>query len=271
MRLIAISVIQILLPICLFAGNNCTTSSASWNQNQAKAIVNESAWSKKMTLAVIPKNSSLNQAALELPSGGADPRLAVDPPRGYGADKGSGVYGEKELYYSYSVRLFSALPVRRAYVRLVQLRDKYDRMSLQDKSSYDKRFDPVLSLDTSEEIIVAVDLQSNDRQLAMEVFRQLNQATRNSLSQYAYLITDHRGRIPLKDYAPPSADGTGAKLIFPRNINGEPVVLSQDKELKLEFVVPGTSRPDDIDCTGCHKVYIVWKVKDLLCDGQLLL
>jgi len=107
---------------------------------------------------------------------------------------------------------------------------------------------------------VTVSLDSNDRELNMEVDRQLHQATLGSLKQDAYLIADKQ-RVALEDYRAPSGDGAGAKLLFPRTVDGRPVVGPATKELALEFFVPGVK----------HKIYVQWKVKDLLCQDQLIL
>jgi len=208
-----------------------------------------------MTLANAATSAALDENA----SMGSSERSARAALGGAG-EKGSGMHGEKELFYRYTARLFSALPVRQAYLRLLRLDNNYDRMTADEKQEFDARFSS-LAAEAGSDIVVSVDFDSNHRETLMEVNRQLRQATRDTLDQRAYLISDRVGRVNLKDYVPPSADGTGAKLIFPRQINGEPVVGTQDKQVKLEFVVPGSG----------HKVYIVWKVADLTCNGQLVL
>jgi hypothetical protein len=168
------------------------------------------------------------------------------------------VGGEMELYYTYTVRLFSALPVRQGYLRMVQLMNQYDEMSKKDREAFDQKFAPALR-DFSDQVIVNLDFETNDRQAALEVDRQLKQATTELLRENVYLISDRLGRIPLQQYFPPAPDGTGAKFVFPRIVDGKPVVDKSDKELKFELYMPGTD----------HKVFKVWKVKDLIVDGKL--
>lgn len=169
------------------------------------------------------------------------------------------VGGEMEVYNIYTVRLFSALPIRQGYVRMFQLMNKYDELSREEKQGFDQRFAPALR-DFGDEVIVNLDFATNDRQASMEVDRQLKQITSQQLKQSAYLISDRLGRVELVNYFPPSPDGTGAKFVYPRTVNGQPVVTSEDKELKFELWVPGT----------WHKVYQVWKVKNMLVDGKVL-
>jgi len=260
MKRIGIALISALLASPLLADDTCREPFSEWNAKQARKILTDSPWARQMTLANIAQSSSLDENAAGGQSGMGSPRAAVDPPRGYGADKGSGVHGEKEIFYAYTVRLFSAQPVRQAYHRLSQLDKDYDRMAPEAKQEFDTRMIQALAVDP-QDIVVTVDFNSNDRKLLMEVNRQLRQATRDTLNQKAYLISDHLGRVYLKNYLPPSSDGTGAKLVFPRLVDGEPVVLPKDTQVKLEFIVPGAD----------HKVYIEWKVKDLICDGQVVL
>jgi len=261
MKLMEIALVSALLTAPLLADDDiCQKPISQWNAKKARKVLTDSAWAKQMTLANIAQSSAMDENAGSGQSGMGSPRTAVDPPRGYGADKGSGMHGEKEIFYSYTVRLFSALPIRQAYVRLSQLDNRYDRMSPKAKQEFDARMSEALA-PSAEDIVVAIDFESNDRKLLMEVNRQLRQATRDTLNQQAYLISDHLGRIYLKDYFPPSSDGTGAKLVFPRLVDGEPVVLAKDKLVKFEFLVPGTD----------HKVYIEWKVKDLVCEGRVVL
>ena len=102
---------------------------------------------------------------------------------------------------------------------------------------------------------------ATDEEVRREVDRQLHQATADSLKARVYLISEKGGRVPLKDYYPPSGDGAGAKIVFPRFVSGQPVVGQTDKELGFEFTVPGPE----------HKIFVIWKVKDLVCEGQMLL
>ncbi len=227
-----------------------------WSQKQVLTMLNDSPWCKQMVLTSQQIDAAAGDAGA---SQMGSPKGLISGGRGYGMDKGSGIGGEKELFDGYTVRLFSALPVREAYVRMMQLQNNYDQMSATDKAYFDQKFSRALRMDFSKDIIVSITLSSNNRELNMEVDRQLKQATVKTLEQSAYLISDHAGRIPLKGYYPPSPDGTGAKLVFPREIDGKPAVNPDDKEVKLEFYVPGPE----------HKVYIVWKVKDMMVKGKL--
>ena len=175
-----------------------------------------------------------------------------------GTSRSSGT-GEKEYFDSYTVRLFTALPIRQAYIRMVQLMNNYDGMKESEQVEFDKRFQPALHMDTSKQVIVNLDFSTNDNQLRLDVQRTLQQTTADQLKQSAFLISDRFSRIPIEAYYPPSPDGTGAKFCFPRQVDGQPVATPEDKDLKFELYVPGTD----------HKVFVSWKVSKLMFDGEL--
>ncbi|RPI26979.1 MAG: hypothetical protein EHM61_10060 [Acidobacteria bacterium] len=272
MQMLVSGVVPILFLALILAESPCNDPLHRLKDKEAKKILADSPWSKTTIFLGSTRISALDQEAAAM-KGNEGPRGVIDAARGYGGDKGSGIHGEKELHYTYTCRLYSALPVRQAYVRMWQTRSKYDNFSPEQQRLFDDRVSPFLRADTSKEIVVSIELQSNDRRTLMEVGRRLREATRETLRENAgsptgeipeqapYLISDHLGRVSLKAYYPPSEDGTGAKLVFPREIDGEPVVLPKDKEVKLEFLVPGSG----------HKLYIAWKIEDLMCDGQPLL
>jgi hypothetical protein len=245
-----------------FGGDACQPPYSRWNKEYVAKMLSDSGWSKRHVMGRVHSQAE----GLSRSRGGQDPGLGRntnvtgnDTDRGM--DRGPGITGEKELLDSYTVRLFSALPIRQAFIRQFQIATDYEHLPAEDKTRLDGQFEQALKMDVSEKIMITVSFASNNRELEREVTRQLVQATGDSLHQKATLITDGHGRIALTGYLPPGRDGAGAKLIFPRMIEGKPTVAPTDKEIKLEFFVPGTS----------HKVFVTWKVKDLRCNGELLL
>lgn len=237
-------------------GEICNKPYILWNEEDVLQVLNQSPWSKQMTLT---------QQRMDVASSGSgdregrDPRTVADDPRGFGMSKSSGISGEKEIYHHYDVRLFSALPVRQAYVRQIQIASNYSQLPPRSRLAIDARTAPALTLDTSKEIVVSLEFSSNDRQMAMEIDRQLKTVGREQLKQSVYLISEHFNRVEIQDYIKPTSDGTGAKFVFPRTIHGEPIIGIQDQEFAFELFVPGVG----------HKVYVTWNVQELSCQGQL--
>lgn len=203
-----------------------------WKRDQAVKLLQDSPWAK--------------QVVLSDQRGGRDTR---------------NVGGEMDVHHVYTIRFFTALPVRQSYVRLVQIGNNYDELSADDQKAFDQAFSRALAMDTSNEIIVSLEFSSNERQTSMDVERQLRQITADQLRQSVFLITDEHGRIDLISYFPPSPDGTGAKFVFPRVIDGQPAVTAEDREVRFELSMPGTD----------HRVYATWKIRDMLYGGELAL
>src|SRR6476660_9369482 len=77
-----------------------------WNRNQVSRMLTDSPWSQNQTL-------STNLSG-----------------------KNSGLQGEKEIFNKFTVRFFSALPVRSAYVRMMQILNKYDEMAPEQRHEF---------------------------------------------------------------------------------------------------------------------------------------
>jgi hypothetical protein len=253
---------------------------SQWSAKDVSKMLGDSPWSRQMTLATQSLDDKKGYAEdrtgpsitgpgqTSAGSGGADPRDRTDSSRGYGGDKGSGVAGEKELYDRYTVRFFSAPMVRQAHVRQLQIVNKYDSMTAQQKQDFDSKTAKLLESAFPDQVIISVEFGTNNRELAMEVDRQMKQLTKDQLKQKVYLITDRLGRIELAEYRPPSGEGMGAHFVFPRTVNGTQVLSPEDKEVRFELFVPGTglSTKGGAD----HRVFVEWKVKRMMVNQQLV-
>lgn len=167
--------------------------------------------------------------------------------------------GDRESFEAYTVRLFTALPIRQAYVRMLQLNHKYEQMSPEQKQHFDTQTSPLLS-GKRPDIVVALDFSSNEQRRQMDVQRMLQTQTLPALQGRVYLTTDSVSRIAPKEYFPPGPDGTGAKFIFPREIDGKPVVTPEDKEIRFDFESPSFG----------HTIFVTWKLKKMMYQGELV-
>src|ERR1700730_8216970 len=94
-----------------------------WNSKNVSRIISESPWAQNQTLS-----TSLS-------------------------GKDSGLQGEKEIFNKFTVRFFSARPVREAYVRMMQILNKYDEMAPEQRTEFESRFKRALNLDVSDRVI----------------------------------------------------------------------------------------------------------------------
>src|SRR5262245_10201787 len=108
-------------------------------------------------------------------------------------DKDSGLRGEKEILSKFTVRFFSSLPVRQAYVRMMQLLNKYDEMAPAQRTEFDSRFKKALTLDISDRVIVSLDFSSNNPDSIRDVKQFFTTARTETIKQYVYLIGERTG------------------------------------------------------------------------------
>ncbi len=205
-----------------------------WKKSEAFKMKDDSPWAQSQTIA-----TSISRR------GSSQDRL------------GDG--GRSESYDKVTVRFFSALPIRQAYVRIMQLMNNYDSKSVEEKAAIDARFSSALKRDFSKMIVVELEYAGNDPQSQRNVKTWLEQVKVDQLKQNCYLISDRLGRVTIDQYFPPSPDGSAAKFVFPRMVGDKPVVVPEDKEITFDFW---------FDPIG-QKVFIHFKTKTLLYGGEL--
>ncbi len=202
-----------------------------WNTKQVVTMLGDSPWAKSQT------------AAIPIPG------------------INSGAYGEKELYVTLTARFFSALPVRQAYVRMMELQNHYDDMQAGEREEFAKRFTRALKLDVSDRVIVAAEFASNLPDWNRDAKQYFEANSAQTLKQNVYLIVPRIGRVQMVEYYPPSNDGTGAKFVFPRFVDGQPILTPGDKEASIEYFFSSASFSD--------KFLIRFKVDQMSYQGNL--
>ncbi len=203
--LMALAAIFLLVP--LVAKDVTEVPFQQWTQAQALKLFNDSPWVQLQTFTI--------------------------PAMG-----GSG--GINEFQHTFMVRLFSARPIREAYVRILQLMNKYDGLAADRRQAFDNQMNALgfLNDDTvKDEVVVAVEFKSNDPIASRNLRRFFDTATTATLNQSAYLFTS-AGRVDLKRYIPPGKEGLAMpRFIFPREVKGNPISNAEDKEMRFEFWV----------------------------------
>ena len=175
---------------------------------------------------------------------------------------GSGVRGEKEIYSTFFVRFLSAPPIRQAYARVKQIQSNYDRLSQDEREKFSKTLLPILNLDVHDWIVVAVSFRSNDPNMESRVRQFWRVQTAETLRHQAFLATERFPQIELIAYYPPLKEGVGAKFVFPRKVDGLPVVSPEDGEVTFELLqVPGAN----------PHLRSIFSVPDMIVKGQLIL
>src|SRR2546428_650206 len=92
-----------------------------------------------------------------------------------------GYQGQNEAQYKFTVRLFSALPIREAYVRMLQIMNRYDDMPPDKRKQFDSGANGLLTANLNDEIIVALAFSTNLPEATRDVQRFLDTATTQTL------------------------------------------------------------------------------------------
>jgi len=154
---------------------------------------------------------------------------------------GSGISGEKEIYNTFYIRFLSARPIREAYARVQQIQNGYDRMEADQRRRFDDALLPNLELDVSKWIVVSISFRSNDPNEESSVRRFFQSETVETLKNKVFLSTPTCPQVEISAYFPQREESVGAKFVFPREINGHPLVTLDCRNITLEFLdVPGT-------------------------------
>jgi hypothetical protein len=174
---------------------------------------------------------------------------------------GSGISGEKEIFNTYYVRFLSARPIREAYARIQQIQHGYDKMSPREKLQFEAAQLPNLDLDVSKWIVLSVSFRSNDPNEESSVRRFFQSETAKTLKTKAYLSTSSCPQVELSAYFSQREESVGAKFVFPRAVNGVPVLTKESQNITLELLdVPGTSA----------RLRSTFAVKPMIVDDQLI-
>jgi hypothetical protein len=235
-----------------------------WSKREANKMLTDSPWAKTQTYTV------------KIPG------------------QGTGIAGEKEIFDKFVVRFYSALPVRQAFVRTAEFNQKSGKMSEEQEQAFAKQTDRMLTAKYPDHIILSMYFESNAQGRNLDITRYLWTRPKEAFKNTIFLITDRKDKVEIVDYFPPSADGTGAKFIFPRQKDGRPLVTPGDKEAKVQFLLSRALRGILSDEAGDQPprgsggqtqrgigaqapgfnlpdVFITFKVKDMMLNGELVL
>ncbi|MDM7994477.1 MAG: hypothetical protein QUT30_02210 [Acidobacteriota bacterium] len=174
---------------------------------------------------------------------------------------GSGISGEKEIFNTYYVRFLSARPIREAYARMQQIQHGYDKMSPEEKAHFEAVQLLNLDMDVSRWIVLSVSFRSNDPNEESSVRRFFQSETVKTLKNKAFLSTSSCPQVELSAYFPQREESVGAKFVFPREVDGIPVLNRKCQNITLELLdVPGAN----------SRLRATFAVKPMIVGNQLV-
>ena len=152
----------------------------------------------------------------------------------------------------YGIRFFSARPVRQAFIRMIQLKQKNLEADVLE------RMNNFAELPSGDSIIIAVTIEGTDKRSLGKVMQLVSSAATGTLKNSTYLERNDGKRLFLEEYVPPGRDGFGARFIFPRMVDERPFLTSETQDVRF-FAEFGTA----------IKLNMRFKISDMMVDGKL--
>jgi hypothetical protein len=243
-KFFAIIACVVLLSASLVFANSTTNQKqekpwTEWTQKEAEKILGNSPWAQTQTdtdtseMFFSPTNDPRTSGSGTNPEG----RLAS------GANN-------QAVNVKFIVRIFSARPIRRALVRLMELKQK-------PEPAFAQRLHAFADVKSTESIILTVTYETPDQRYGQTVMQAMNSAITATLKNQTYLERDGK-RLFLEEYIPPGKDGFGARFIFLRNLDEKPFIEGNSGDVR--FIAQFLRGP---------RIDRVFKVGDMMYEGQL--
>jgi hypothetical protein len=188
-----------------------------WNDAECKKMLENSPWA-----AVYP----IGSVSMEPLKGG---RNSTSP---------NDLNHENTPRVEYHVQIRSALPIRQAVVRQALIKQKYDQMTPDQKKAIDQQTEKYLAGNYQDRIALYVGFGANIKDDDTNLATYWQRQTTDMLKNTVYLINDRGVRVPLLAYVVNGGAAREFEFDFPREFNGKPVILPEDKSVKLEFIHP---------------------------------
>jgi len=220
---------------------------SEWSEKDSLKLLDNSPWSQKQTFTDTSKNASTTT------SRGAPQTTIADV-----------------INVNFYIRFFTAKPVRQAISRSMELQRKGelpDALAAQLKA--------LATADFPDFVIVTVTCDSDRASNLMQQARALLQRlTTVELKNNTYLLTKGGQRVFLQEYQSPRNDGFGARFVFPRLIDGHPLITPESGEVLFHAELGGNSglnstiANSDVARNG-FTLNMRYKVKDMMFGGKL--
>jgi hypothetical protein len=202
-----------------------------WSDREALKVLNESPWGQSYSLTDMSKMFSAGPR-------GVNPRQTEEA---------------NLRQVNFRIRFLSARPIREAFVRTIELKQK---------GQLPKQFADQLKAFVTNEfrdyIVVVVDFDSAATTGEYEQVRALfNNRTSADLKNNTYLQVGGK-RVFLDEYQSPKSDGLGARLVFPRLVEGKPWITEASDDIHFYCELSTT-----------YKLETRHKIKDMIYQGKL--
>jgi hypothetical protein len=240
MKNLTVSLFLIAITIHLSAAQNKSKLWPEWSRKEAERVLNDSPWGQTQVETDLSEMFFRPQADPNIRPGAADPNR----------DKNGST--NQATNVKYRIRFLSAKPIRQALARLITMEQTTENKTI------DAYLLDFVERNFDEWIAITVSFEANDGRLSGEALQSFSSATSASLKNQTYLERKDGKRLFLETYYAPSADGLGAKFIFPRIVDKRPFLNRESGEVRFVSEV-----------SDKLKLNMRFKVKDMMYDGTL--
>jgi hypothetical protein len=205
-----------------------------WSKTEAEKVLSDSPWAHPQVDMELNDPNRLNRSEV-FGVGNEDTRTRLNEER-----------------VAYFIRIYSARPIRQAFIRLLQLQQtNLDPETLARMNAFAEK-------QPEDSIVIAVNVDGPDTKPIEKVMQVLRTETTGTLRSDTYLERSDGKRVYLTQYVPPGKDGVGARFIFPRKLDGEPFLTSKSATIRF---ISELGRPIKFD--------MIFKVKEMIVDGEV--
>ncbi len=170
----------------------------------------------------------------------------------------------EEPWVRYRIQFRSALPVRQAVARLSAIDAKYDVFSEEQKLDFDTKAEKYISTSFPDAILVHVSYESNVTSYEGDLARYWHNQTPGQIQSTAFLMNSRGAKVEPARYVPGGGTRPEFDLYFPRQINGQPVLLPEDKNVSVELMHP------TIGALPSQRIFLEFRTARMSLGGQLI-
>ncbi len=210
-----------------------------WSKDDVNKMLQDSPWSKRWGKGEVQLSATLPSQSQSNPANdkrGATGTLGSEIGTSGTGQEGAG--GDNNIEVHYFIELQSALPVRQAIVRRLQLSNNYDKLDADHKKSFDAQVQPLLAATYSDVIDVRVSYGSSQQSLERQLATYWKAIPEDSLPVDVYLINEKGDHIPPVKFVSQKNAEYSFEMYFPRMQNNEPVIRETDKAFSVQFPHP---------------------------------
>ncbi|MFZ0819339.1 MAG: hypothetical protein WAM91_04670 [Candidatus Acidiferrales bacterium] len=137
----------------------------------------------------------------------------------------------------YYIQDRSSVPVREAYIRYLQIANKYNKMDDAHKKAFDAQAETILDRTFDEVILIHVDY-TGPSPYQNELMEYWNHISEDKIKNNIFLINQRGDYIPPFRFDRLNPADRAFEIYFPRTKNNEPIIQEADKMFTVEFPSP---------------------------------